>query len=448
METKTALPRSGPEILEALEEARRRTLALVTDLDDEQLMGTHLSIVNPLLWEIGHVAWFQERWARRHLRGKPPLLEQADALYDSMAVAHDTRWDLPLLGLEQTLDYMRRVLDDVGEHLDDEPSDEEAYFHLLPLFHEDMHAEAFAYTRQTHGYPAPGPEAYGPLVEARGALPAPEAPAGVPLDGDAEIAGGVFELGAPSAGRRRSFVFDNEKWGHPVEVAAFRMARTAVTQGQFRGFVEDGGYERRELWSDAGWRWRRRNRIRRPVYWRRGDDDRWQRRRYDRWVLLEEHLPMVHVSWYEAEAYSRWAKRRLPSEAEWELAAAAGSGLSAVEKSTYPWGEDPSADGRANLDGAFGGPVEVGALAAGDTRSGLRQMMGNVWEWTATDFGPYPGFVADPYKDYSQPWFGDHKVLRGGCWATRFRMLRNTWRNFYTPDRRDVWAGFRTCALD
>ncbi len=447
------MPLSGPEILAALVESRRRTLALVSDLDDDQLMGKQLKIVNPLLWEIGHVAWFQERWARRELRGKPPLETQADALYDSMAVAHDTRWDLPLFARDKTLEYMQRVLDDVAENLADEPSDEEAYFHLLALFHEDMHAEAFAYTRQTHGYSPPGQDVYGAVVEA---LAGPEgAQPCAPTSGDVEIEGGPFEIGAPpnpSPTGRLPFVFDNEKWAHPVEVAPFRMARTAVTQGQFRGFVNDGGYERRELWSDDGWRWRRgvssgaplaRHPIRRPVYWRRGDDDRWQRRHYDRWVPLEEHLPMVHVSWYEADAYCRWAKRRLPTEAEWEFAATGGG--RATEKNTYPWGADPSADGRANLDGRFGGTVGVGALGGGDTPSGLRQMMGNVWEWTTDDFGPYPGFVADPYKDYSQPWFGDHKVLRGGCWATRFHMLRNTWRNFYTPDRRDVWAGFRTC---
>ncbi len=435
MEKKSSVPLSGPDIRAALVEARLRTLALVTDLDDDQLMGTQLKIVNPLLWEIGHVAWFQERWARRHLHGKPSLLEQADTLYDSMAVAHDTRWNLPLLGRQETLEYMQRVLDDVGEHLSDEPSDEEAYFHLLPLFHEHMHAEAFAYTRQTHGYAPPGEEVYGPPIAA---------PSGEALDGDVEIEGGTFELGALEG--RWPFVFDNEKWAHPVEVAPFRMARTAVTQGQFQGFVEDGGYDRRELWSDDGWRWRHQKDARHPVYWRR-DGDRWQRRLYDRWVALEEHLPMVHVAWYEADAYCRWAQRRLPTEAEWELAASRAGGLSAAAKHTYPWGEDAGAGGRANLDGSYGGPIEVGALADGDTPAGLRQMLGNVWEWTATDFGPYPGFVVDPYKDYSQPWFGDHKVLRGGAWTSRSRMVTPTYRNYFGPERRDVFAGFRTCAL-
>ncbi len=429
------LPPSPRTLIAHLEEARRLTLGLVADLDDEQLMGPRLAIVNPLLWEIGHVAWFQEKWSLRHLRGQQPLEEQADALYDSMAVAHDTRWDLPLFTRQGTLAYMRRVLDSVIGHLAaaDELSSEEVYFHLLPLFHEDMHGEAFAYTRQTHGYPAP--EVYGPPVDS----PSPAA-----LPGDAEVPGGLFLLGAAPG---TPFVFDNEKWRHEVEVAPFRIARAAVTQGQFGEFVEDGGYERRALWSAEGWTWRASDEVTGPLYWRRAGGGGFERRQFDRWVEIEDQLPVLHVSWHEAEAYCRWAGRRLPGEAEWELAAA-GPAAAGGGKRTYPWGDEPRADGRANLDGRAGGPVTVGALAGGDSPFGCRQMMGNVWEWTADDFGPFPGFEPDPYKEYSAPWFGDHKVLRGGCWATRFRMLRNTWRNFYQPHRRDVWAGFRTCAVD
>jgi len=158
-------------------------------------------------------------------------------------------------------------------------------------------------------------------------------------------------------------------------------------------------------------------------------------------VPLEPHRPVIHVNWYEADAYCRWAGRRLPSEAEWE-AAAAGE-----PKRRFAWGDDEPTPQRANLDGAALGCVGVSARAAGDSACGCRQLIGNVWEWTADDFLPYPGFVVDPYKEYSAPWFGDHKVLRGGCWATRGRLLRNTWRNFYKPDRRDVFAGFRTCAV-
>jgi iron(II)-dependent oxidoreductase len=161
---------------------------------------------------------------------------------------------------------------------------------------------------------------------------------------------------------------------------------------------------------------------------------------------------MLHVNWYEAEAYCRWARRRLPTEVEWEVAAAGepdgSGGRLSGRKRRFPWGDAPPSPDRANLDGHTVGCLHVAALPAGESAFGCRQMLGNVWEWTSSDLLPYPGFVADPYKEYSEPWFGTHKVLRGGCWTTRSRLLRNTYRNFYRPDRRDVWAGFRTCALD
>ncbi len=186
------------------------------------------------------------------------------------------------------------------------------------------------------------------------------------------------------------------------------------------------------------------------MYWRREGND-WLRRNFDEWVALDERLPVIHVNWHEADAYCRWAGRRLPTEAEWEMAASAeptGKWARSCNSASvrYPWGDDLPTPERANLDWRAMGCIPVDALPAGDSAFGCRQMIGNVWEWTASDFNPYPGFVAGPYKEYSEPWFGDHKVLRGGCWVTRSRLIHNTYRNFYTPDRRDVWAGFRTCA--
>jgi iron(II)-dependent oxidoreductase len=259
--------------------------------------------------------------------------------------------------------------------------------------------------------------------------------------GDAEIAGGTMRLGAtPDDG----FVFDNEKWAHDVEVAPFRIARTPVTNGEFAGFVADGGYRRPELWSREGWTWRDECGANAPVYWRQ-EGKEWLHRRYDRWEPLRPDAPVIHVNWFESDAYCRWAARRLPSEAEWECAAATAPN-SIDRKRHYPWGDAPPSAAVANFYGAVGGCAAVTAFAKGDSAWGCRQMFGNVWEWTADWFGPYPGFVPDPYKEYSAPWFGNHKVLRGGCFATRANLLRNTWRNFYTPDRRDVFAGFRTCA--
>jgi iron(II)-dependent oxidoreductase len=413
-------------------DARQRTLDLIADLTDEQLLGPRLSIVNPLLWEIGHLTWFQEKWVLRHLEKRSPMRNDADALYDSAAVAHDTRWDLLLPSRRDTLGYMQRVHDAVCERLQKPLTPELVYFTLLSVFHEDMHGEAFMYTRQTHGHPAPC------LSPSRQAASGP-ANDGGPLPGDAEIPGGTFMLGATAA---EPFIFDNEKWAHPVAVRSFAMARTPVTQAEFAAFVNEGAYERQPFWSDTGWKWREEAEAEHPMHWRQAGAGRWERREFDRWVALEPHRPVIHVNWYEADAYCRWAKRRLPTEAEWELAAAS------PQKRRFPWGDAFPTARETNLDARMMGCIDVGGLPEGDSPFGCRQMIGNVWEWCANDFQPYPGFVVDPYKEYSQPWFGTHKVLRGGCWVTRSRLLRNTWRNFYTPDRRDVWGGFRTCRLD
>jgi len=409
-----------------LRDARRRTRLLTRDLEGPQLFGPKLSIVNPVLWELGHVAWFQERWCLR-LRSDETLsasvLDSADTLYDSATVAHDTRWDLPLPRLSATLEYQDRVLERVLARLEGEPDNEWfLYFVQLVLFHEDMHAEAFHYTRQTLGYADP--------------LERDNAGEGA-LDGDVEMPGGEFLLGAA---RNSGFHFDNEKWAHRVELKPFRIARVPVTNAKFLEFVRDGGYRRRDLWSPEGWDWK--GEARAPCYWVERDGE-WRERRFDEEVRLDGDLPVIHVNWHEANAHCRYAGRRLPSEAEWEMAA---SFSRESGKRRYPWGDTADDGVRANLNGS--GRAPVGAFAAGDSSSGCRQMLGNVWEWTSSPFDPYPGFVRDPYIEYSEPWFGTHKVLRGGSFATPARLISNTWRNFYTPDRIDIFAGFRTCAIE
>ena len=459
-------PRTGltkHQLIEALRETRARTVELIADLTDKQLMGPRLQIVNPLRWEIGHVAWFQEFWVLRHLGRQPPILERADELYDSARVAHDTRWDLPLPRIDETLAYMRQILERVIEQTNRESTvlrgaegyDEDYFLHLV-LFHEQMHDEAITYTRQTLKFPPPAigiAKMEGDQVAVEKARPAEQNPDLTRSDnvnyltGDAEIPGGKFMLGSSSA---EGFVFDNEQWAHEVEIAPFAISKTALTNAEFKSFVEDAGYRRSELWTPEGWQWRANVGAEHPVYWRPEGNGRCLRRNFDEWVPLEERLPVIHVNWYEADAYCRWSGRRLPTEAEWELAAAGepmteGRSTS-VRKRAFPWGEDPPTPDCANLDWRAMGCVSVDALPAGDSAFGCRQMIGNVWEWTATSFGPFPGFAPGPYKEYSQPWFDNHKVLRGGCWVTRSQLIRNAYRNFYTPDRRDIWAGFRTCA--
>lgn len=416
-------------LLELLREARSRTLTLISDLDDEQMIGPRLAIVNPLRWEIAHVAWFQEYWLLRHLLGRSPTLSTGDSLYDSAKVAHDTRWDLPLPSKAETIAYTQKILDRVCDeyHSRQVESKDASYFLSLALFHEDMHAEAITYTRQTLGYSAPK---FTRSMESK-AAETNEKP------GDASIPGGPFVLGSTNA---QQFAFDNELCAHEVHVEPFSISRTAVTNAEFAAFVDDRGYERRELWSDHGWQWRESTGAKHPVYWK-SDKGKWWRRKFDELVLLEDSFPVVHVNWYEAEAFCHWAQRRLPTEAEWEFAAAF------PDKRRFPWGDEHPTPQHANLDWHAMGLVDVRSLAEGDSAFGCRQMIGNVWEWTSSDFLPYPGFVAGPYKEYSEPWFGDHKVLRGGCWTTRSRLIHNSYRNFYKPDRRDVWCGFRTCAF-
>lgn len=414
-----------------LQSARRRTRALTQDLEGTQLFGPKLAIVNPVLWELGHVAWFQERWCLR-LRSdeslSDSLLGGADELYDSAAVAHDTRWDLPLPSLEATLDFQDRVLEGVLGRLEREPDNEWFhYFVQLALLHEDMHAEAFHYTRQTVGYVDPlAPDSSGKEgTENR-------------LQGDVELPGGTFFLGAA---RNSGFHFDNEKWAHPVEVRSFRIARVPVTNSEYLEFVREDGYGRRDWWSAEGWLWREQAKAEAPRYWAEKEGE-WMERSFAGWGSLVDDLPVMHVNWHEASAYCRYAGRRLPSEAEWEYAASlSGNG----SKRRYPWGDAAGDATRANLDA--GGRVPVSGFPEGDSFGGCRQMLGNLWEWTSSPFQPYPGFVCDPYREYSEPWFGTHKVLRGGSFSTPARLVHNTWRNFYTPDRGDVFAGFRTCAL-
>ena len=421
------------QLVTQLNEARQRTIELVADLTDDELLGPALKIVNPPLWEIGHVAWFHEKWALRHLRGLRPIREDADSLYDSAAVAHDSRWFLALPSRETTLNYMTEVLETITRFIGNRIlSGEELYFHLLPIYHEYMHSEALTYTRQTLSYSMPR---LGHVASS-----VPKTSPGKFRE-DAEVPGGSFALGAATD---EPFVFDNEKWAHSVTLKPFKIARTAVTNADFAEFVEGGGYEHERYWSSAGWAWRQGSGSTHPVYWKKREGGGWLRRHFDNWSALEEHLPVIHVNWYEAEAYCNWAGRRLPTEAEWEMAAS----YSPAEhrKRRFPWGDSRPTPEQANLDWQAMGCIDGAALEAGDSSFGCRQMIGNVWEWTADDFGPYPGFVIDPYKEYSEPWFSGHKVLRGGCWTTRAELIRNTWRNFYTPDRRDVLAGFRTCA--
>jgi len=421
----------------ALLEARSRTLSLVEGLSEEQLLGPILPMVNPLRWEIAHVAYFHEFWVLRHLGGKQSVRADVDELFDSISIQHESRWQLPLPSLSDTYSYMNEVLQTELFQLDQiELKKAAKYFYLLALFHEDMHGEAFTYTRQTLAYPKPS--------FIKESMPDPNEQLLIPKDID--VAGGNFLLGAE---RNGEFIFDNEKWAHQVKIAPFKISKFAVSNDEYLEFVEAGGYQNEKYWSEAAWLWRCEKNLRYPIYWRQDSDQKWYVRQFDQWKLLQAKHAVIHISWYEAQAFCKWANRRLPTEAEWEFAAACDPNEQEdgnTHKRYFPWGNNLHSN-YANTDSSNAGPIDVDALPASESPVGCRQMIGNVWEWSDTTFQPYPGFSPDWYAEYSRPLFGVTKVLRGGAWTSRGRMLRNTWRNYYEPDRNDVFAGFRTCAI-
>jgi iron(II)-dependent oxidoreductase len=428
-------PRSAAALAAALRDARDYTLGLYAHLTEAQQRFPEMDIVNPPRWEIGHIGWFQEFWCRRFSPDDPSgartpsRIADADALWNSSTVPHATRWSLPLPDWPALHAYLDATLADTLEALATS-RDGERYFFELALYHEDMHAEALLMTLQSLALPAP-PDS----VEPRSVAPTASS---TQAAGDVAFAGGEFLLGSAHGTDKRRFVFDNEKWAHVVRVEPFAIARRCVTHAEFAAFVDDGGYSRRDVWSNAGRAWLAATSRAAPAYWRR-DGGTWQARRFDRWRALDAAAPVQHVSWFEAEAYCRWAGRRLPTEAEWEYAARAGLPADADDR---PWSAPAS---NANLDAVAGAPVAADAFADATSNHPV-QMLGNVWEWTATPFAAYPGFAADPYADYSAPWFGDHHVLRGGSWATRSRLVHHRFRNFYRPERYDPFVGFRTCA--
>jgi iron(II)-dependent oxidoreductase len=440
--------RVNSELLASMmQSARQRTLELIDGLLPEQLIGPKLPIVNPTQWEIGHVAWFYEQFILRREYGAAPLLERGDLLYDSIAIAHETRWDLPLYSLPELKEYMAAVLDALLARLPSGlASERDSYLYQFTTFHEDMHDEAFTWARQTLSYPTPHFEPDGPRT--------PHIPVNGNLPGDAALPGGILRFGAE---RDAAFLLDNEKYAHDVVLAPFHMARAAVTNGEFAEFVEDCGYANRTLWDDEGWAWRQKEAATHPVYWREDGSGGWQMRCFDRWIPLPPDRAIIHVNWYEANAWCRWAGRRLPGEAEWEFAATMRPDHESYHesyadgrlvKSRYPWGDEAPTPAHANLDGYALGCVDVADHEAGDNFWGCRQLIGNVWEWTSDVFGPFAEFAPDDYREYSEPLFGSTKVLRGGAWTTRARLASGLYRNYFGPDRRDVLAGFRTCARD
>jgi gamma-glutamyl hercynylcysteine S-oxide synthase len=383
---------SGEQLAAALQHSRALLHARVDDLSEAQWAVPQQPGANLVAWELAHLAWFGEFWVLRgphHVSAdgfvhaqQPARWAGPDALFDSARLAHAERWAAALPSRAALGARLQAQLEACIAALPDGDDDAALYFHRLALFHELMHAEAFAWLRATLAYPAPAGLALA-RFEARDPI---------------VVRGGPVRIGWPDD--RPGFAFDNERGGRQLVLHDFEIDAVPVTTGQFLPFVQAGGYSEPAYWPAAAGAWRAACGAHHPARWRERQGD-WQVRWFDRWLPLDPAQPVVHVNAWEAEAWCRWAGRRLPSAAEWEHAAVS---------TPMRWGH-------------------------------------SVWEWTADPFVAYPGFVPGPYKDYSAPWFGNHRELRGGAFATDALLHDACYRNFFMPERNDVFAGFRSVTL-
>jgi gamma-glutamyl hercynylcysteine S-oxide synthase len=418
------------QALAALGETRDRTLALVAPISNQDLERVHSTLMSPLVWDLGHIAAFEDLWLV-HRFGERPLLRDGLAdVYDAFETPREYRGELPFLRPPEAREYLAEVRARTLEVIAQRGVGD-GTIHELVVRHEQQHNETMLQTlglAHLSDYRLPRPAADGQsspdgLADATG-LELIEIPAG------------PCTIGAPAGG----FAYDNERPRHRTDVRGYLIGRTPITNGTYLTFVEGGGYERREWWSDEGWAWKEEYDITRPASWTADLSAEW---RLSRLEPLDHHRPVVHVSWFEADAFARAHDARLPTELEWEKAATWDQEQARALR--YPWGEDPPTPGlHTNVDQLGGGTARVGAHPAGASPSACLGMIGDVWEWTASDFRAYPGFVAYPYREYSEVFFGtDYKALRGGSWATRARVITPTFRNWDYPQRRQIFAGLR-----
>ncbi len=420
---------SSSEILaRELIRARERTLAL-TDLDDAELRRQYDPLMSPLVWDLTHIGQQEELWL---LRGgdpdRPGMLSPAvDGLYDAFVHSRAGRVELPLLAPDRARAYCATVRSAALDALDATPDEPDAGFVFgLVVSHEHQHDETMLQALNLL--------TGAPLLGAGSPLPAGRPGA---AGTSVLVPGGPFVLGVDAGDE--PFSLDNERPAHRVDVPAFRIGRVPVTNGEWRQFVDDGGYTQPRWWSQRGWQHRERAGLTAPQFWA---PDQTSRTRFGRVEDIPADEPVCHVSYFEAEAYAAWAGARLPSETEWEKACAWNPAVGARRR--YPWGAGEPTDAHANLGGAALRPAPVGAYPAGASAYGAEQMLGDVWEWTSSPLRPWPGFVPMIYQRYSQPFFfGDYRVLRGGSWAVAREILRPSFRNWDHPYRRQIFAGVR-----
>jgi len=418
-----------------LERVRQRSAGLTTDvLDDAELLAQHSRLMSPLVWDLAHVGNYEELWLLRAAAGIEPMRPELDDIYDAFEHPRAERPTLPLLRPGEATGYIGTVRDKVLDSLDAVRLDPSAplladgFVYRMVIQHEHQHDETMLATHQLR-------RGAGVLDDV---TPPPASPATVGLPAEVFVPGGAFVMGTSSD----PWAYDNERPAHVVDLDAFWIDTTPVTNAAYLRFVESGGYDDERWWTADGWRWRNESGKRMPAFWRQ-EGDRWLRRRFGRLEPLPDDQPVIHVCLHEAQAYARWAGRRLPTEAEWEKAAAWDPAQGRSRR--YPWGDDPPDERRANLGQRHHQPAPVGAYPDGASAFGVHQMLGDVWEWTSTPFTGYPGFRVFPYREYSEVFFGnDYTALRGGSWATDPTACRNTFRNWDYPIRRQILAGFRT----
>jgi gamma-glutamyl hercynylcysteine S-oxide synthase len=426
---------SKDDVARLLTEARARTLLLVAGLTDEDLHRQHDPLMSPIIWDIGHIAHFEELWLTRNLDG-PIEFSEMPGMYNPFENPRARRASLPLPTLAEMtkrLEEIRvRVLDCLGTLKWDEsnPLLAGGYVYNMVLQHEYQHNETILQTLQLKkGVPYHPP---------RGA-DMPRRP--ISPGGSVIFDGGRVTIGTAD----RSAAYDNERPLHEMELRPFLIDRNPVTNGRFLDFMTADGYGRQEFWSEAGRRWLRESGAVAPKYWTL-DGDTWLTRTMDMTRPVDATRPVCHVCYYEAEAFARWDGKRLPTEFEWEAAASWDSTSQAAR--AFPWGGSTVNSAIANVDQLLFDTAPVGTFTGNVSPIGCYGMIGDVWEWTSSDFNSYPGFESFPYREYSEEFFGtEYKVLRGGSWATRPGAIRNTFRNWDYPIRRQIFSGFR-CAQD
>jgi iron(II)-dependent oxidoreductase len=409
---------------DALTEARERTLAIVAPYDDHDMQRVTNPLMSPLVWDLAHIAAYEDLWLAHRHGGLPLLHPELAAMYDAFETPRAARGDLPILDRAQAEQYLADVRGRVAEVLDDVGPGDGTIFELV-LRHEHQHNETMLQAIELAGLPAPGiPRRERPAPSRNGRFVRP-------LTGlePVDVEGGPCRIGASPDG----FAYDNERPWHAVDVRDFRIGKVAITNATYLNFVEGGGYRRREWWTDEAWHWKEEYDITHPGSWVRGPDGDWRIRRIDGEAPLDPDEPVVHVSWFEADAFARAHGARLPTEPEWEKAATWDQETRAVA---------PAPLRRANVDQTGFGTAPAGAGDA--SPCGALGMLGDTWEWTSTAFHGYPGFRAHPYKEYSEVFFGTgYFVLRGGSWASRAHVVTPTFRNWDLPQRRQIFSGVR-----